>query len=88
MDVILDCGFWTKEHRNYTKNFYRQHGILCELHYIDINDEVWQARLEKRNKAVSMGQVNAYYVDKALTEKFASGFEPLSDDEVDVWIKI
>lgn len=57
------------------------------MHYIDINDEVWRQRLEKRNKAVSAGQVNAYYVDEALTEKFASGFEPLSDDEVDVWVK-
>lgn len=28
-NVILDCGFWTKEHRSYAKDFYRQHRIPC-----------------------------------------------------------
>lgn len=86
-DVIMDCGFWTKGHRDYCKEFYRRRGIPCELHYIDISDEVWKQRLEKRNHAVSAGKNNAYYVDENLIEKFTAGFEPLSEDEIDVWVK-
>lgn len=87
VDVIFDCGFWTKEHRNYAKDFYRQLGIPCELHCIDISEEEWQKRLDKRNKAVTAGETNAYYVDEALKEKFEAGYEPLSEDEIDVRVK-
>lgn len=85
--VILDCGFWTKGHRDYSKEFYRKRGIACELHYIDISDEVWRQRIEKRNAAVSTGDKNAYFVDEGLEKKFAEGFEPLSDDEIDVRVQ-
>lgn len=87
-NVILDCGFWTKEHRNHAKEFYKKHGIPVELHYIDISDEIWRQRLEKRNAAVSAGETNAYFVDEGLEEKFASGFEPLSDDEINIRITV
>ena len=87
MSVILDCGFWTKGHRAYSKEFYRQRGISCELHYIYISDEVWRQRIEKRNALVEAGKTNAYYIDENLAKKFAEGFEPLNDDEIDVRIK-
>lgn len=86
-DVILDWGFWQKDERDYAKEFYRQRGIPCELHYIDISGEVWQQRLEKRNSAISAGEVNAYYVDENLAEKFSSLFEPPSDNEINVRIR-
>jgi predicted kinase len=38
-NVILDWGFWTKEERNATKEFYKTRNIDCELHYIEIDDE-------------------------------------------------
>ena len=85
-NVVLDCGFWTKGHRDYSKEFYRQRGISCELHYIGISDEVWKQRIEKRNCAVSDDGASAYYVDENLLKKFEEGFEPLSDDEIDVLI--
>ena len=86
-DVILDWGFWQKEKRDFAKDFYRQREIPCELHYIDISEEVWRQRLEKRNFAVSAGETNAYYVDENLAEKFSSLFEPPSDNEIDVRVK-
>ncbi len=85
-DVILDCGFWTKEHRDHAKEFYRKRGIPCELHYIDISDEEWRQRLKKRNNAVSAGETDAYYVDETLKEKFEKGFDPPSEDEIDVHV--
>ncbi len=86
-DVLLDCGFWTKGHRDYAKELYRQRGIPCELHLIDISDEEWQRRIEKRNSAVLAGKVNAYFVDDILLKKVEGGYEEPSEDEVDVWVK-
>ncbi len=86
-DVLLDCGFWTKEHRDYAKELYRQRGIPCELHLIDISDEEWRRRIEKRNRAVSAGEGNAYFVDENLLRKVEGGYEEPSEDEVDVWVK-
>lgn len=87
VDVILDCGFWTREHRDYSKEFYGQHGIPCELHLIDISDEEWRRRIEKRNAAISAGDKNAYFIDENLLKKVESGYEPPAPDEVDVWVK-
>lgn len=86
-DVLLDCGFWTKAHRDYSKEFYKQRGILCELHLIDISDEEWRRRIEKRNGEVSAGDKNAYFVDENLLKKVEGGYEPPAPDEVDVWVK-
>ncbi|MDE5859965.1 MAG: ATP-binding protein [Oscillospiraceae bacterium] len=86
-NVILDCGFWTKGHRAYSKEFYKQRGIPFELHYIDISDEVWRQRIEKRNAIVKAGKTNAYYIDENLAKKFEEGVEPLTEDEIDVRIK-
>lgn len=86
-NVILDCGFWTKGHRAYSKEFYGQRDIPCELHYIDISDEVWRQRIEKRNALVEAGKTSAYYIDENLLKKFSEGFEPLSEDEIDVRVR-
>lgn len=86
-DVLLDCGFWTKAHRDYSKEFYKQRGIPCELHLIDISDEEWRRRIEKRNGEVSAGDKNAYFVDENLLKKVEGGYEPPAPNEVDVWVK-
>ena len=83
INVVLDWGFWTKKERDFTKDFYKAHSIDCELHYIDINDDVWKTRIEQRNKAVLADETNAYYVDENLLAKFNSMFEVPSEDEID-----
>lgn len=87
ISVILDWGFWTRNKRAYAKEFYKSRGIGCELHYIDINDETWRARIERRNRAVEDGEVNAYYIDENLAAKFKSRFEAPGKDEMDVWVE-
>ena len=86
VDVILDWGFWTKAGRNEAKAFYRSRNIECELHYLDIRDEIWQARINQRNQSVIAGETTAYIVDRALAAKFEGSFEPPAKDEVDVWV--
>lgn len=82
INVVLDWGFWTRKEREFTKNFYEAHGIDCELHYIDINDDVWKSRIEQRNKTVISNETTAYYVDENLLVKFNSIFEAPSEDEI------
>lgn len=85
IDVVLDWGFWQKSERDFAREFYKSKGIECEIHYIDISDEEWKRRLEKRNKAVLSGECNAYYVDEGLADKFGRIFEKPTKDEIDHW---
>lgn len=85
-DVILDWGFWTRDERRYAREFYRSRGFNCELHYIDIDDDVWHERLEKRNREVEAGRLLAYPVDENLAAKFASIFEAPEKAEIDVLV--
>ena len=84
INIVLDWGFWTRKEREFAKDFYKSRGIDCELHYIDISDDVCKARIEKRNKAVLTDKTSAYYVDENLLDKFNSIFETPSEDEIDV----
>ena len=84
INVVLDWGFWTKAERQSVKDFYKSRGIEYELHYIDVSDEIWKYRLNKRNNAVLAEETNAYYVDDNLAVKFASIFEVPGEDEIDV----
>ncbi|MCH5186314.1 MAG: ATP-binding protein [Oscillospiraceae bacterium] len=87
INVILDWGLWTKSERIYAREFYKTRNIECELRYIDICDETWKLRLDKRNKAVSTGEIDAYFVDDNLAAKFNAIFEAPDNDEIDVRIK-
>ena len=82
INIVLDWGFWTRKEREFTKDFYKSRGIDCELHYIDISDDVWKARTEQRNQTVLTGKTSAYYVDENLLAKFNSIFEAPSEDEI------
>lgn len=87
INVVVDWGFWTKKERKTVKEFYKSRDIECELHYIDISNETWKYRLNKRNIAVLAGETSAYYVDENLAAKFASIFEVPSENEIDIIYK-
>ena len=84
INVVLDWGFWRRKERELTKDFYKSRGVECELHYIDISDNVWKARVEQRNRAVLTDKTSAYYVNENLLAKFNSIFEAPSEDEIEV----
>ena len=87
INVVLDWGFWTKAERGSVKKFYKSRDIECELHYIEISEETWRYRLNKRNDAVLAKETSAYYVDENLAAKFASIFEVPNEDEITVIYK-
>lgn len=87
VNVILDWGFWTKAERDYAREFYSLRNIRHEIHYIDISEETWNIRLDKRNKEIDAKELNAYYVDDNLKVKVESIFECPDKKEIDVWIE-
>ena len=84
--MILEWGFWTKASRKFAKQFYEDRNIACEMHYLDISDEVWEQRLMHRNQLVLEGKTSAYFVDDNLAKKFDSIFEMPAKDEIDLWV--
>lgn len=84
INVILDWGFWTMDERRAAREFYAVRNIRCELHYIDISEELWRERLRKRNSLVKAGEANDYFVDENLARKFASIFEAPDSEEIDI----
>lgn len=87
VNVILDWGFWTKDERKFAKEFYESRNIECEFHYIDVSDEVWEQRLNKRNNLILEGKTSAYHVDENLAKKFDAIFELPEKEEISVWIR-
>lgn len=86
-NAVLDWGFWQKADREYVKEFYRANNIQCEFHYIDISNELWKSRIDKRNREVLDKKTEAYYVDDNLAAKFNGLFEIPDKSEIDVWVK-
>ena len=87
ISVILDWGFWTKEERDYARQFYGSRNIPYEFHYIEVDDAEWHRRLEKRNAAITRGELDAYYVDDGLAAKFAAIFEKPEPGEIEIIIR-
>ena len=86
-NVVLDWGFWQKADRDIARDFYGARDIPYEFHYINVSDEVWRQRIEKRNAEILAGMSDAYFVDDGLAEKFASMFDKPDKSEIDVWVE-
>lgn len=79
---VVDFGFWTP--------VLRQEAISalpnCDLewHYLDIPEDEWRRRIEKRNAAILAGQGSPsdYFVDEGLLQKVNDLFVPPTEDEL------
>lgn len=82
--VVLDWGLWTREERDHARAFYRKHNIPCEIHYLEISDEEWNRRIQKRNADITAGKTSAYIVNEELAEKVRGLFEEPERNEIDI----
>ena len=88
-NVIIDWGFWTRQDREFIKDFYKNHKIKCEWHYIDIDKDLWEKNIKKRNKEILEGNGGYnYYLDEYLMNKLLSRWEEPTKDEIDIWHSI
>ncbi len=87
-NVILDWGFWTRANRRSLTEFCRSRGIVCEWHYIDVDEATWQKNIAERNDRILRGDGGPdYYLDDGLLRKLLSLWEEPSRDEVDVRVE-
>ena len=86
INVILDWGFWTREDRQEAEEFYKEHGITYEWHYIDVPRDVMRRNLKKRNDEIKAGQIKFYYFEDELANRFWDMFEAPAEGEMDIII--
>jgi predicted kinase len=69
-EVVLDCGYWRREHREYAHE--RLLSIPHELYYLETAPEERWRRLEARNAALPDG---CYEITREMFEMFETCFE-------------
>ena len=88
-NVILDWGFWTKEDRTKTKQYFLDKGIKYEMHFVDLDDATWERNVAERNKRVLDCQGGSdYYLDDGLKNKLLSIWQQPEKNEIDVYYKL
>jgi predicted kinase len=79
VSVIVDFGVWSREERSALRWLAGQAGANCELHYLDIDQEEQQRRLEDRLASDPGSTYEMKYFD---LDKFRSQFQVPSQDEL------
>ena len=78
VDVVLDCGFWSRQERDDTRARITALGAQARLYRLTCSeDEAWQ-RIEKRNTDLQ----GSLLIDRNAFDAFKERFEPLDPDEV------
>ena len=84
-NVIFERGLWSKQERKNAREYYKNNGIECEIHYVCVDDETWKQNIAERNQRVLDGNGGSdFYLDEGLMKKLESMWEDPTDDEVDV----
>lgn len=88
-NVIFERGLWSKKDRKDIKEYYKNMGVDCEIHYVCVDDETWKQNITERNKRVLEGNGESdFYLDEGLMKKLESKWEEPTRDEVDVIYKV
>lgn len=88
-NVIFERGLWSKEDRKNIREYYKNEGIECEIHYVCVDDETWKQNIIERNNRIAEGKGDSdFYLDEGLLEKLESKWEEPSKEEVDVIYKV
>lgn len=86
IDVVLDFGFWSKEERDNTREFFSSRDIPVKLHYINPPYDTITEHLEIRNKAIEEG-LRGYYMTPEKRKRFDGFFQEPSEEEVYKYIE-
>lgn len=81
VDVILDDGFFLKEHRAQYKDLILKAGAIPKLYFVDIDAEKLLSRLHSRNADLP---TNNFAIENDLMTYFFSLFEPPTADEMEL----
>lgn len=88
-NVIFERGLWSHAERKEVRDYHKNNGIECEIHYVCVDDETWKQNIEERNQRVLDGNGGSdFYLDEGLMKKLESKWEEPTEDEVDVVHKV
>ena len=88
-NVIYERGLWSKKERKEVKDYYKNLGIDCAIHYISVDDKTWKQNIAERNKKVKEGtEKETFYLDEGLMKKLESLWEEPSSEEYDIIYKV
>jgi len=79
MDVIIDEGFWVKEHRDSISEKVKNAGGIPKLYYLEVPLEVMKARTLKRSKNPP---VDSFTINEESFNQYWKRFRPPGEDEV------
>ena len=78
LDVVLDCGFSRRSHRDEARDRLTRAGLPVELVYFDVPPEERWRRLEARNHALP---ADCYHVTRATFDALDASYEPPGPNE-------
>lgn len=78
IDVILDDGFFLKQHRAEYRDLILKAGAKPKLYFVDVDAKILLERLRCRNEDLP---TNNFAIENNLMEYFFSLFEPPSENE-------
>ena len=88
-NVIFERGLWSKQERKNAREYYKNNGIECEIHYVCVDDETWKQNIAERNQRVLDGNGGSdFYLDEGLMKKLESLWEEPTEKEYDVLYKV
>ena len=78
VSVIIDEGFWVKEHRDAIREKVRKAGAIPKLYYLEVPFEIMKARTLNRSKNPP---VDSFNIDEVSFNKYWKQFKPPDKDE-------
>jgi predicted kinase len=88
-NVIFERGLWSRRDRKEIREYYKNNGVDCEIHYVCVDDETWKLNIAERNKRVKEGNSESdFYLDEGLMKKIESLWEEPAKEEYDVLYKV
>jgi predicted kinase len=77
LDIVLDCGFWSRSERERVAYLIRQHGGIPTLYHLRCPETVAWKRIEERNGSLG----GSLYISRNTFDVLKARFEPLGQDE-------
>lgn len=78
MDVIIDEGFWAREHRDEIRKRVKNVGAIPEVYYLEVAPEVMKARTLRRTVEPP---VDSFTIDEEAFDHYWKFFQPPDEDE-------
>lgn len=82
VDVLLDLGFTSAEHRSKYLALAKEHGQEVQIHFLDVDANTRWSRVQSRNQ--SKGATYSMEVTREMFDYMEKVFEPFTNDEKQV----